>query len=229
MRVFLALLFAMTLLLEWPLLTRSRTRSGLLLLYLAPQALVVAVPIALTLAIAWASRRAPRSRQSIAGTIAAGAICSALSFVIFAWLVPPANQAYRVSMAHEAGMASPPFPGPPEMTIGELRQEMKRWTALHARWRELEYLYYFHWAFGFASLSLALLMTALRRRSVRRRFMLIGVMAIFVGYYSLMFFGREYALRGAFQVAIGAWLPNAITLLTAAAISMLGTRHQVTE
>src|SRR5215467_13136149 len=233
LRAFLALTFATTLLMELPPLTRFGMKFVVpSLVYLAPQALVLAVPMALTLAIAWAGRRAPRTRQSIRGTIAAGAVCSMLSFVILAWLVPPANQAFRVAAAHEAGLASPSPPGPSEMTIGELRKEMKRWTAIHTRWRELEFQYYFRWAFGFASLPLALLMTALRRRSVRRQFMLVGAVASIVGYYVLMFFGRliffgHVVESGILQAVVGAWMPNLVTVLMAAVIAMLGTRRLV--
>src|SRR5262249_4291904 len=161
------------------------------LVYLAPQALVVAMPMALTLAIAWASRRAPRSRKSIRGTLAGGAVCSILSFVILAWLVPPANQAFRERWAWETGMTYRRSPGPPEMTIAELRRQMK-WAAtghpnwVHVNQRELVYTYYFRFAFGLVSLPLAILMLALRRRVATRRSMLFAAVPIFFGYDALM-------------------------------------------
>jgi len=236
MRVFLTLAFVMTLLLELPALTRYGTPFVLFsLLYLAPQALVVAVPIALTLAIAWASRSARQSHRAMIGTLVSGAICSALSFVLLAWWVPPANQAFRVKWGWEAGMTYRPSPGPPEMTIGELRQQMTWATTGHANWvhvnqGELVYTYYFRLAFGCASLSLAILMLALRRRVVKRRSMVLAAVPIFLGYDVLMYFGRDYALHsGVLQAAVGAWMPNVVTVLVAAAIGMRGPRRLVAE
>jgi hypothetical protein len=59
---------------------------------------------------------------------------------------------------------------------------------------------------------------------------LLAAVPIFFGYDALMFFGREYALHsGVLQAAAGAWMPNVVAVLVAAAIAMPGTRRLVTE
>jgi hypothetical protein len=235
LRVFLALTLVLTALLELPQFVSTVRFGPTKALYLIPQAIVVAVPIALTLAIAWRSPSTPRSRRFWNGAVASAAVCSAFVFVMLAWWAPMANQAYRVTVAREIGMTYRPPPGPPEMPIGELRQQMTWATTGHARWahvnlRELEFTYYFRWAFGCASLSLVLLLVALGQRGATRRSMLLAVLPILFGYYVLMFVGRAYAIGGgALPVAVDVWMPNAITLAIAATISMFGTRRQTTS
>ena len=212
----------------WTADSRSRGRCT------GPQALVVAVPTALTLAMASASRSSERSHQRLTTMIAAGAICAVFAFTTLDWWVPSANQAFRVSVAWDAGMTYRPAPGPPEMRIGELRQQIEVGDEGHPDWvhvnrRELEFTYYFRWAFPCASLSLALLMISLRRRGSTRRWMLLAALPILFGYYVLMFVGREYPTgSGAIPIPVYVWMPNAITLLIAAAMSTLGTRRRVT-
>ena len=229
LRVFFGLTLAFTVLFELPYLPRwSFTPARAL--YLVPQALIVAVPIAFTLATAWASRPTSRSRHELTAAIAAGALCAILAFVTFAWWLPAANQAFRVSVARELGFVASPPPGPPEMTIGELRQQMKWATSVRADRRELEYLYHSHWALPLASLALVLLMMALRRRGAKRRSLILAALPILFGYYMLMFVSRAYALGGgALPIAAATWIPNVVTVLTAAAVATLGPRRQVTE
>jgi len=113
------------------------------------------------------------------------------------------------------------------MTIGELRQQIKWAASVRADWRALEFTYHFRWAFPWASLALALLMASLRRRGTTRRAMLLAALPILFGYYVLLFVGREYVLAGALQAALGAWMPNVVTLFAAAAVAMRAARRQV--
>ena len=208
LRVFVVLTFVLSALLELPALSNAKV-SVARTLYLIPQALVVAVPMALTLTIAWASRSA---RQPLRAMIAAGAVCSVFVFVTLAWWVPSANQAFRVSVSSESGWLSSPPRGVHELTIGELRQQMKWTPAVDADRRELEFNYYMRWAFPCASLALTLLMVALRRRGVTRRSLLLAAPPIIFGYYVLMFAGRAYVMTGgALPSPVGVWIPNAIT------------------
>jgi hypothetical protein len=222
LRVFGALTLALIALLMVPPM-RVQHLTSARALYLVPQALVVAVPISFTFSIAWASQSARASRQSLTLIIGAGVACSVLAFATLAWWMPSANQAFRVSMARELGVPASPARGLAEMTIGELREQMKWATTVHADWPQLEFQFHFRWAFGVVSLALASLMGALGLRGVRRRSMLVAVVPILFAYYVLMYVGRGYALAGtstAWQPAAGAWMPNAIVLLTAALLSI---------
>jgi hypothetical protein len=167
LRVFVAVMFVMTMLMAVPPYLRVARDTTADVLYLLPQALVVAMPFALTLAFAW-SRPARRSRQWLRASVASGVICSAFCFVTLAWWTPSANQAFRVSVARSRGWSVDPPRFLPELTIGELRHQMHWPTTIPASWGELAYTYYNHWAFPCASLSLALLMVALHRRGVTR-------------------------------------------------------------
>ena len=235
LRVFLAVMLVVTTMLMVPPYLQVARYTSTGLVYLLPQALVIAIPFALTIALAW-SRPGRLSRHWLRTVVAAGVICSGLCFVTLAWWTPSANQAFRVLMTRELrGQADPPR-GLPELTLGELRQEMNSPTAVHASLgeratNELAFTYYMRWAFPCASLSLALLMIALHRRGVRRRLLLFSALPILFGYYAVMFTGRAYAIGGSGGVpaSAAAWLPNAVVMLVAVAISVRGAALRVTE
>ena len=234
-RVFLAVMFVVTMLMIVPPYIGLAHGLTARLLYLLPQALVVAIPIALTIALAW-SRPARWSGQWLRTVVAAGVMCSALSFVTLAWWTPSANQAFRVSMAREAGVCpgdciGSSVRGLPELTIGELRRQVNWTRTVHAEWRELFFTYYMRWAFPFASLSLVLLMLALHRRGVARRWLVLAVLPIIFGYYVLMNVGRAYGIAGdvgELAAAAAAWMPNVI-VMAAATMFASGTRQRVIE
>jgi Lipopolysaccharide export system permease LptF/LptG len=227
LRVFLGLLAAFTVLFDLPALLRWGF-TAMRAVYLIPQGLVVAVPVAMVFAISWASGPASQSRKSSIVAAASAAVCSLVVFMTFAWWVPSANQAFRVSVTREAGWRSDPIPGLPEMTIGELRAQIKSPSSARTDWRELQFTYHSRWALPIASLSLAVLILALRRRGVNRRGLLAAAPAIVFGYYVLIFVGRYYALSGSVPyAAFGAWMPNLGTFLVASLIVMSGRRRQV--
>src|SRR6185503_13604332 len=101
----------------------SRPDSAELTLYLIPQALPVSIPFGLAFGILWGLRRiaaSPRSRTLI---LLLATIASVASFSMLAWVVPTANQAFRVSMIGH------PLPkGANELTLGELRQLLEPGT-----------------------------------------------------------------------------------------------------
>jgi len=228
----MAVVFAVTMLLMVPpYLWWPRYMPFKLVVYFLPQALSIAVPCALLIALAW-SRPARQSRQWLGAMIAAGAICSAFCFVTSAWWLPSANQALRVSMARQLGPGWGGPPNLPELTIGELRHQVNWARTVHAEWRELFFAYYMRWAFPFASLSLALLLLALHRRGVARRWLVLAVLPIIFGYYALMNAGRAYGVAGdigELTAATAAWLPNVVVVLVASAIFALGAPHGAIE
>lgn len=228
LQAFLAVAFVLMLLLEVPAFSNMRFTLARAV-YLVPQALVVAIPIALTLMIAWIGSAA-RSRRSRNAMLFAGVVCSLVAFVLFGWGIPAANQSFRVSMARENGLSFAPRRAPAELTIGELHKQMREARAVGADWRILGFSFHQRFAFAFASLALTILMGALRRCGSTRLSMLLGAVPIIVGYYTLIWVGREYAIAGpsiaTASPAAGAWMPNVITVLTAAAFAAMGSRRQ---
>ena len=215
LRVFVALTFAFTGLLVLPAILRMDVKvAGVRALYLMPQALVVAVPIALTLAIAW---RGQSMRRSFRATMAAAVVCSMFVFATLAWVVPSANQAFHVSVSQELGQSSPPR-GPAEMSIGQLRDQMKWTRSVNADGRVLQLSYYWRWALSCASLPLTLLMLGLRQRGASRRLMLLA--GVFVS--------RAHLLSSStLTPAASAWMPNVVATLTAAIITLRSRRQVV--
>jgi lipopolysaccharide export LptBFGC system permease protein LptF len=231
LRVFLAVMFVVTMLMMVPPYVRSARYITFGLLYLLPQALVVAVPFALLVALA-SSRPVRRSRHWLRAIVASGVICSAFCFVTLAWWTPSANQAFRVGMAREVDRAADPPRGLPELSLGELRQRLSWASEVRGDGRALAFTYYMHWAFPCASLSLALLMIALQRRGAARRWLLLSVLPILLGYYVMMFAGRAYAIAlggGELTAAVAAWTPNAVVILVALMISARGAAQRATE
>jgi hypothetical protein len=234
LRVFLAVMFVVMTLLMVPPYLSAKYRG----LYLLPSSLVIAIPFALTIALAL-SRPDRQSRQRLRTVVAAGVICSGLCFVTLAWWAPSANQALRVSLARESGVCPADSAcngnsvrGLPELTIGELRRQVNWTRTVHAEWRALYFTYYMRWAFSFASLSLVLLMLALHRRAVARRWLVLVVLPILFGYYVLMNAGRAYGIAGdvAELTALAtAWMPNAVVILIASAIFALGAPRGAAE
>jgi lipopolysaccharide export system permease LptF/LptG-like protein len=236
-RMFLAAMFVVAAMLTVPpYLQVTAHYTSARFVYLLPQALVIAIPFALTIALA-CSRPARPSRQWLRAIVVSSVICSAVCFVTLAWWTPSANQAFRVSIARESGVCRGDCTGSsvrglPELTIGELRRQVNWTRTVHAEWRELFFAYYLRWAFPFASLSLVLLMLALHRRGVARRWLVLAVLPIIVGYYILMNAGRAYGIAGdvgELTAAAAAWMPNVVVILVAAAISALGIRQRVGE
>jgi hypothetical protein len=229
LQAFLAVTFAVTLLLEVPPL-HNGTLTLARAVYLVPQALVVAIPIALTLVIAWIGPAA-RTWRSLKAMLVAGVVCSIVAFALCDWGIPAANQSFRVSMAREHGMPRMPQRGPAEMTLGELHQQMnsaKAMKTVRSDWRMLEFTFHWRFAFACASLALTMLVVALHRCGAPRLSMRLGAAPIVLVYYVLMFVGREYAIAGRLvPPAVGAWMPVITTALVAAAIATLGSRRQV--
>ena len=75
----------------------------LLVLYMVPQALPLAIPFGLIVGILIAFGGRVVSRRAAGRVLLLGAVCSALVFVTLGWLVPSSNYAYRVRVAERVG------------------------------------------------------------------------------------------------------------------------------
>lgn len=208
-----------------PLLRVRRDGGGWsLALLLLPSAVAVTLPLSALGAglVATRFRRiAERRRPFVRPVVTYGAVATALSFVVMAWAVPSANQAYRVQ-AYQAfrawsGVKAPPSfiptKGYPEMTMGELRDARRR-AVLQARWEQAEQAsYYVHLkgAIPAAALAFGLATLALAPARRRPRFpilggVLLGCLTAFV-YYVLMYVFRAQVWAMAVPAWLGAWAP----------------------
>jgi lipopolysaccharide export LptBFGC system permease protein LptF len=174
----------------------------LLTAFLIPSILALGLPAGLAMSIA-AMRGRALSRRVCVAVILIAVAASVGSFVNVAWVIPPANQAYREEMA---GRHVPR--GQNELTLTELSAARGGSFMLHARV-----------ALAAAPLTFAVfgLIAATRRRF--HRVAAVGVAAAgVVGYVLLMFVGESLSRDGLVPPPFAAWAPQ---LLLVAATSLI--------
>jgi hypothetical protein len=202
-------------------LSLSRSRATDFAVYLIPQALPLSIPVALTFGILWTLSHLSASRTALALVLALALGGSLLSFATLAWVMPNANQAFRMAVA-----GVPVAKGNNELTIGELRERMANPSHyhLHSSWaqRNLALNYHGRWALGAAPFVLAILaiIVATSRKPGRVMRVVFGLIVPF-GFYTLMSASRGLALDRTLSPFAAAWAPNAVMLMLAAAVMSL--------
>jgi lipopolysaccharide export LptBFGC system permease protein LptF len=223
-----------------PLLSPSPVEP-LLVLYLVPQALPLAIPFGLFVGILSAFGGRAVSRRAAGRVLLLGAVCSALMFVTIGWLVPSANYAYRVRVAERVGEpvafekpieGAPLWKGPNELTLPEFRRMYLRvtttdeatglpragWYDLHNLW----YMYHVRWALPCVSLVFALVaLSVTRHRPVVRITALLAATTVYFYMFALAGPGPTWLSNAAqgYPPAVLAWLPN--ILLAGAALAWM--------
>ena len=197
-----------------------------LALYVIPQALPLSIPIGLTVGILWGLGRTAASTRSRALIVLIAAIASVASFTVVDWVVPAANQGFRVAMI---GHSVPK--GANELTLEELRQLLDPTTgeqqppATTSDVRSLALNYHGRLALAGAPLVLALFALALtgRRQWGRTIPLLAGCLAIF-GYYAVMYSARRLGVDRTLSAFAAAWAPNAAFLVVSVAVMFIRSR-----
>ena len=187
-------------------------RAFSMIVYVTPQAVPLAIPVGLTVGIVWGLGRSRVSRRIAAATLAIALSASAVSLSMLAWVVPAANQTYRVARAGHV-----PARGVREIPLAELGRMLDAGDAISPSLRRnVAWTYHQHWAIVFAPVALASFSLAAARRGFRRRWALglTGAGAIW-GYYALMWGARGFDLDLAIPVPAAAWLANAAFVLLA--------------
>jgi hypothetical protein len=209
--------------------------APILLALLVPQALPVAIPLGMMVAVfAW-SRPRERANRRLLPVLSAALGCSLVSFVVLARVAPDANQAFRLAVfdayasAHEpdSTFRLPPPRGANELTMGQLRSFVASGTTLTPPddVRVLAFVYHRRWALAAASLVLGAFAFAVAARwGHRRRGMVLVTLAALAGYVVLLpTVGR--AMFGGVPAA-AAWTPNVALLMATLALAALPLRSR---
>lgn len=141
--------------------------SGRLAMYLAPQAMFLALPIALSIGIAYGCRGRRPSWRIVAPVLILAICGTAAAFATRGWLIPDAGQAFRLAFIPEGGSLAR---GPAEMALSELgaRVDALRAAGSVAEAARFWRIYHLHWALCFASLALSLVGLGMSTFSGRR-------------------------------------------------------------
>jgi lipopolysaccharide export LptBFGC system permease protein LptF len=199
---------------------------------LVPQALPLALPLGLLFGVlCGVGRRVPLRRLRVMTLFAAAAASGAL-LVMLAWVIPAANQAFRVALFEaqvpEGRIFTGSIPkGANELTLGELRQffDSRVPDALPAPpddLRKLALVYHGRLSLAATPVVVALFAFALTRL-LRRRPLVLGVAAFgaVVCAFSIHIGGRVIGLDDVPSTFAIAWAPNVTFLIVSILLSMM--------
>ena len=192
------------------------------LVYLAPGALPIAVPSGRMVGILCGLRQRVISRRLKTAVLATAIVCSIGSFAELAWLMPAANQAFRVSVSGQPRLTK----GLNELTFHELQEGIETAQRTGVSARPFARMYYTRWALIPATSVLALFGLAMVTRLASGRFILglVGCGAV-LAFYALMSVGDAGARSGMLPAFASALLPNGgIVALSAVLLKLLRPR-----
>lgn len=192
----------------------ARRDAVSMVLYLIPQALPLSLPMGLTFGILWGFGRATTPHR-VRLVLALALASSVVSFSMLAWVVPAANQAFRISVAGHSLRK-----GLRELDLGELRGGG---TGHDAHLVALEY--HKRWALGAAPVTLAVFAVAMSRRQRWGRLapLVVGGLTI-LGYYATMASAETAGRREAMAAITAAWAPNLVALTASLALLLVRRR-----
>jgi hypothetical protein len=219
-------------LLSFPLPVPSRFRA-VYLIALIPQALPLALPSGLTLAIIAALKGrlvSPASKRSIYGV---AVLCAVGSFAVMAWVMPRANQAFRAAAFQDAGNQGTPKKGTAELSLSELQRE--RAVALQLgdvrRARSAQIALHLRWSIACTSALMAAFALSIVTRfgTVGRGRLILLACAVFAAYF-LIANSAEYLARGGDFLAVAAvWLPNLMLFVGSLTLRIRDRQQAVSE
>jgi hypothetical protein len=205
---------------------RESSTPGHLTLLLVPSTLPLSATLGLLAGILVSLRLAPPTVQSCRLVLLGAAMVSLTSFVMFGWIIPEANQAFRVS-AFSAAVGHPVLPeavpkGVNELTLGELRRLLAielptSWQSPPADRSDLAFAYHQRWARTSAPTVLSVLALSVAFRWRSRQLPVVCATIAALASYPLIQHTAKVAFDGGLPRGVAAWAANA-TLLIAAAI-----------
>jgi lipopolysaccharide export LptBFGC system permease protein LptF len=194
-----------------------------LLALLLPQAITLAIPVALVLGVSVTIGSRQLSRRLAAAVLAFALLGSMVTFGVMGWGAPLANHHFRTTLS---GYVQ--HKGTAELTLGEIRSLRSRISeslpqssapALSTIVARTDLRYHRGYAFPAASIVLVLFLLARPRNT--NRVLLASQGAIACGiYYGLMVAGEAGMRSGWINGAVGAWLPNIVFMTAATALAL---------
>jgi len=197
-----------------------------LALLLIPQATPISIPAGMLFGTLWAVRK-PATRSIRGMVLVLGIICSLCSAGMIGWVIPEANQAYRVVVYQRVlGYSQPPERGANELTWHDLRDRAIEASTRGAspETRLFRLSYHLRIALVATPLIFAMFALVLVRRPRPFTSSLLGLL-LFVGYYTLMVLSRPVADGTLSPIAV-AWMPNLVVL---ALSLLLGINYRVSS
>jgi len=207
------------------------------ILYLLPQALVLAFPMGFTIGLFYSMRGRIVSFRSRVAVMAGATILSLASLAMLAWVVPLANQEFRqVVFRHVSGNdGAVVMKGVNELTLSELSERIGAYRRtgvlrrdgqiLDSDPRELAYSYHQRWALSCASVILAVFALSMTQRMVTGWVVGLGALGTLLIYYVLLWSGRAGVLQHSLPAFVGAWLPNALFAIVCVAVMAATSRR----
>ena len=206
---------------------------------LMPQALALALPTSLLVAIPLAFRRASNGRGVVARGLVLSVLCAAATLVLMIQVLPDANQAFRVEVMTRLNptVTRVDVPrGPMEMTLRELRDHIQGLRLMTGRLtpegvaevRQLEYTYQMKLALSAIALPLgylAIAITIAARGRARQMVTGTGSLLVYIVGVGWLDGWATQLLRRSDAVSAGvlAWAPAILIAALAVAVS-LGSR-----
>lgn len=205
---------------------RSAFDTVVLVLLLIPQASPISIPAGMLFGTLWAVRK-PATRSIRRMILVLGIICSLLSAGMIGWVIPEANQAYRVAVYQRILRDDHPLEkGANELSWRELRDRISEANTRGGspETRLVRLAYHTRIALPATPLFFAMFALILVRRLRRFTSCFLGLL-LFVGYYTLMISSRRVADGTLSPIAV-AWIPNLVVL----ALSLLfGINYRVSS
>jgi len=198
----------------------------ILALLLIPQATPISIPAGMLFGTLWAVRK-PATRSIRRLVLVLGIVCSLFSAGMIGWVIPEANQAYRVVVYQKVLRNSrPPEKGANELSWRELRDRINE-ANTHGgspETRLSRLAYHTRIALPATPLIFAMFALILVRRPRPLTSCFLGLL-LFVGYYTLMVLSRRVA-DGTLSPLAVAWMPNLVVL---ALTLRLGINYRVSS
>jgi hypothetical protein len=205
--------------------------SFLWFLVLLPQALVITLPPALFVAWPLTARRQPATARTVRRAAALAVAMSVAMAVLVEWGAPVANQRFRVIVSGNAAIAR----GESESGFRAIRKEIADVSRYNRsdpgrirvlQW--LQYRYQLRIALICSPIPIAVLALVLGSTRLAGRHPVAVGLAAMSGYLALLFVldgaGPAVSRARGFPLAVFAWLPATLLVMTAVMIARAATR-----
>jgi hypothetical protein len=205
-------------LVNWPWGKGDPLFGALLSVTVVPQALPLSIPAALSVGVLWATRGKVLTWAWLCSILALAIALTAVMWTIMEYVIPQANQAFRVMVATRlAGRVITLEPGLSELGLSRLAQR----SDFAAVWQ-----YHVLWSLCFASIPLSLLAFGLARHVRRPASAIALAIALSISYMACIWLLHAVPPELPVPPFVLAWMPNLIFLLGGCGLLLQGRRRR---